>query len=329
MRAFLRQAFFIALSGALTWLVLLRDPSVELPPAPLRVAIEELLAASPPPEVSAASSEERPVEAPTVEPDVQIGAEAPTPELGRPEGEGELAATGEQGEGEGSAESEREGPPLDEAEAAPPEPAEVAAEDAETGETAPPAADVAALRADPELNERARAELSGEARKGFETVVYASAADQLEIARAFGEELVLVPKAALDTGEAPAPYFRLDLSGTPRVVTVEGPFRRGQPRYRDLFDYDYADLPGPLRDLRRQVMDRAEVYVFGALIPTSEWAVVVGRRDQALERLGLSIDEVRRFVLRFRPGADGRFDLHVERVDLVDGRRRTLSPNDL
>ncbi|MEO0650876.1 MAG: hypothetical protein AAFZ65_09365 [Planctomycetota bacterium] len=326
MMALARNLFFIALSAGLTWLVLLRDTELELPPRPLRVAFEELIAppvlpeqvaaaeapetAQPPP---APEPEAQPEPEPTPEPEPEA-APAPPPELGRSDGEGDLAATGEDGDQAGDA------------------PAEVQATEAEPSEPEEQpvgVADVDALRADPELNQRARAELAGEARQGFATVIHSAAADQLEIARSFGEEVVLVPKAALAVDGTPAPYWRLDLESIPRIEAVPGPFKETHPRYRNLFDYEYGDLPQPVRELRRQVMDRSQIYIFAALMPTSEWAVAVGRRDEALDRLGLSIDDVERFVLRYARTSNGRFDFRVERVDLVDGRRMTLSPDDL
>lgn len=182
------------------------------------------------------------------------------------------------------------------------------------------------LERDPELAAAAHAELSGEVRRGFDTVLLAAPEEQLDIARAFGEELVLVPRRALDPA-GKAHYFRLELDGAPRVERVGEAPPLELRRYRDLFDYEYARLPEGLRNLRRSVLARSEVYIFAALIPLSEWAVVVGRRREALDAAGLTADDVRRFDMRYVRTASGQFDLRVESIVLADGR--TLSSRSL
>ena len=148
------------------------------------------------------------------------------------------------------------------------------------------------------------------------------------VARFFGEEIVLVPKSALEGDPAQMRYFRLALDGPSRVESVRGTavlerFRQ----YRDLFDYEYARLPQPLRELRRSVLSRSEVYLFGALIPAREWAVVVQRRREALDACQRSAEEARRFVLRYRARPKGGFDLVVEDIVFADGSRFRPTPS--
>ena len=51
---------------------------------------------------------------------------------------------------------------------------------------------------DSELLASAKSELSGEVRKGFSTVFITAPEDQIAIAKFFSEELVLVPRMAMD-----------------------------------------------------------------------------------------------------------------------------------
>ncbi len=179
-----------------------------------------------------------------------------------------------------------------------------------------------ALMRDQELLARAQLEASGEARLGFETVLLAAAEDQLDIARFFGEELVLVPRSAIDQDNTDPRYFRLTGGERPVVKQVRGrPPLPAYRQYRDLFDYEYARLPAPLRALRRSVLVRSEVYLFSALIPVAEWAVVIARRQAALARAGRELGEARRFTLRYRRLPDNAFDVEVREILFQDGRR--------
>ena len=96
-------------------------------------------------------------------------------------------------------------------------------------------------------------------------------------------------------------------------------------QHRTFLRYDYAALPEALRDLRKRVIRRDDLYIFGALIPASEWAVVIGRRREALEALGVAEDHVEQFVLSY-VRASGGFDVAVDRVVTADGRTRTVAP---
>ena len=226
---------------------------------------------------------------PTEEEAPEDGASAPAPpELGSPDGEGTAAQAAE-------------------APARAEDPAVLPVEEAMTDEA---------------LLATASAELAGDVRPGFATVLLASAEEQLAIARFFGEELVLVPRSALGGDPATARYFRLALEGTPQVAAVRGTSVLERYRhYRDLFDYEYARLPQPLRELRRSVLSRADVYLFGALLPPREWAVVVQRRDEALRASGREADDVRQFVLQYHSRPQGGFDLRVTDILFSDGSR--------
>ena len=200
---------------------------------------------------------------------------------------------------------------------APPPPERGTPEGKEGAQAAPQA-----LMQDQELLARAQQEASGEVRRGFETVLLAAAEDQLDIARFFGEELVLVPRSAIDQDNTDPRYFRLTGGERPVVKQVRGrPPLPKYRQYRDLFDYEYARLPAPLRELRRSVLVRSEVYLFSALIPVAEWAVVIARRQAALARAGRELGEARRFTLRSRRLPDNAFDVEGREILFQDGRR--------
>ena len=331
--ALVRQVFTLAVAAALSWWVFLgfdhRPELASAPPPPpaasvvlTPVSLEPAERAQPETLAAAAASEEQPEEQPDEPPaaeppaplaDLDLPEPEPTPEpppaeLGAPEGEGEVAA-------ESSSDEEQ--------------PAE--AEASETAELEPAEDDSVSAEqamASEELVSAAKSELSGDVRPGFATVLLAAPEEQLDIARFFGEEIVLVPKSALDISSGDARYFRLVLDGVPRVESVGGTTSlEGFRQYRDLFEYEYARLPGPLRELRRSVLTRNEIYLFGALIPAREWAVVIQRRREALDQSGRDASETRRFVLEYRPRAQGGFDLKVEEIVFADGDRFRPSPN--
>ncbi|MEM8711973.1 MAG: hypothetical protein AAGG01_13565, partial [Planctomycetota bacterium] len=192
---------------------------------------------------------------------------------------------------------------------------------------APARPSAADLAADRELNDAAQRELSGaEAALGFSTVLLSSPEDQLDIARAFGERVVLVPKAAF-TDDPGARSFELSFQGgrEPRVVSMVGrPDLEHSRQYRDLFAYDFQRLSPKLRELRRSVIRRDEVFLFAALIPASEWAIVIGRRREACASAGVDPEEVERYVLRYVRDGRGGFDFLVEELQLTGGR--TIRP---
>ncbi len=180
------------------------------------------------------------------------------------------------------------------------------------------------LSTDASLTKLAAKELSGgQAALGFSTVLISSPEDQLDIARAFGEEVVLVPKGALaEDGQAES--FQLQFRGArePKVVAVKGrPDLERSRQYRDLFAYEFQHLPPKVRELRRAVIRRDEVFLFAALIPASEWAVVIGRRREACEHAGISEDDVDQYVLRYVRTRTGGFDFTVDELLLANGER--------
>ncbi len=187
----------------------------------------------------------------------------------------------------------------------------------------PPApGSIEALMSDPGLLAEARTEFARGHKKGFATVLLAAPEDQIAIARFFGEELVLVPRRAVDPESATPSYFKMSGSGEPRVETVEGapPLERFR-QYRDLLDYDYGRLPAPLRELRRSVLARGEIYLFAALLSAEEWALVIARRREALALAGRELADVRRFVLRYLHRPEDGFDLVVDEIVFADGTR--------
>jgi hypothetical protein len=311
MNPFLRQLFSLGVALALTWWLLFRAPApahaagVPAPVGPVSIEpvvenaidVSELVTGAPP-EAPAVNRSE------TVSEAQEAVTAPPPPEAGSRDGSPDAEA--------------HEAVPVLEHDS------EVAAavDEAAPAEEGPARTDAAQLAADRSLLVAAEKELAGEVALGFATVLVSSPEDQLDIARAFSEEIVLVPRAALDPEAAGVVSYRLDLTATPRVVEVPGrpPLERYR-QYRDLFSYDFERLPRPLRTLRSSVVRRDEVFLFAALIPAREWAVVVGRRQEAVRSLGLQDSDVERFVLRYIRLANGSFDLAVDEVHHVDGRR--------
>ena len=323
MKSVAREIALIALAMALTWWVFLRESTEETSLArvalerPQPVALTPVVQSAPPVEAPAALAEER--ESPAqdapppsasesdLEPDAMRAEPAPPPpELGAPDGAGEEAS-----------------PVIEE----PPE--EEPAEHAPVHETATPDGThaAAALMVDTDLLATAQSELSGDARQGFATVFLASPEEQIDIARFFGEELVLVPKRALNRDAEDSVYFRLAHDGPARIETIAGlaPLERFR-QHRDLFAYEYARLPAPLRELRRSVLARSEIFIFAALIPAREWALVIGRRREALAESGRDLASVRRFVLEYVQDLDQRYDVRVIEIVFADGERFRPSP---
>ncbi len=327
-----RHALLLALSAALSWWLLLGwPPRPSLPQAPdeapASVALLPLLLAP----VADVAPEPEPAPEPT--PELEPAPEPEAPEPPRPDPVVAAATTPDpqppvEAPAEPEPELEPEEPGASTHDETPPPPELGAPEgELEPGGSAAPdeptvAEQVGALMRDEELLDEARAELAGERTHGFATVLVAAPEEQVEIARFFGEELVLVPRSTLDPDAARPRYFRLGVDGDAQVEAVAGrpPLERYR-QYRDLFDYEYGRLPESLRSLRRSVLARSEVYLFAALIPTSEWAVVVARRREALRDADAELGDVRRFVLRYVRAEDGAFDLRVEEIVFADGSR--------
>jgi hypothetical protein len=183
-----------------------------------------------------------------------------------------------------------EGEEIDEAGAEPipaeeAEPAEAQAEPDGSGAT-----DAAALEKEleqafssEELIRKAQQEVTGQTRRGFATGFSTKAGDQLELARFFNEPIVLVPKAGLRRGNEH--YYQLRLGPPDEVELVrKAPPLEQYRQYRDLLDkrFSYDALPAPIRELRRRVFVRGDIYLFAALIPPREWGLVIVRREAAL-----------------------------------------------
>ena len=344
MMALARQSTLLVLAAGLTWWIFLRSPIEERaviqppPDHPLAVALAPEsqpgnapapLPASP---VGPEQTEPTPPEDLTAadEPDLELAPVPPPAELGTPEGSPEARASVPEVPEEVPAVAE-EVPEV--ANAFP-----AVAEDAPTGGSEGPIELDAApsggrpqaedLMADPSLLAAARSELSRESSQGFATVLLATPEDQLAIARFFGEELVLVPRTAIDPETESPRYFRVTAEEPARPEMVMGqPPLAGYRQYRDLFDYEYARLPAVLRDLRRSVLARSEIYVFAALIPAREWSLIIGRRREALALSGRDPSEVRRFVLRYVQRTGGGFDVDVEEIVFTTGARFQPSPS--
>ena len=310
---FRHGASFVAAAALTCWFlfrvpapaVLQPQPSV---PAPLLQIAHAAASSQPAPEPQSEDAPE--VSEPATEVDIPEDGAALPEEAGSRDGEedGELQAKPEEVPDLASEEQQAEQPT---SEGGAGDPEAVAAEPKDTLEE---------LTEDRELLEAARRELDGEVRLGFSTQFLCAAEDQLAIARAFGEQVVLIPRSALDDEDKGASSYVLDLGPSGKVKKIPGrPDLSRFRQYRDLFGFEFSALPEPIRRLRTSVVRRDQVFLFAALIPAREWAVAVGRRRQALERIGRSEEGVERFTLRYVPASDGRFDFSVESIDFADG----------
>ncbi len=317
------QLFLIGVSALLSWWFLLRAPD-QPPPSPAPVPPVDLtLVLSP----QAASAAEETVREETVQdpppPKAVMGTPAPEPE---PEPEKqpppEPAAPSEPVE-------EKPAPPPAEAGTPDGDPEESAAADPEPEPRTDPSADAVreleTIEGSKELMRQAKEEVSGKSRKGFRTTFLCTARDQLDIARYFGEPVVLVPRAGLRPGSEY--YHRLVLTGEPGIEEVRSPAPLTRYRqYRDLFAFSYESLPRPMRELRRRVFVRGDVYLFAALIPPREWGLVIVRRDAALEKVNRgrggrkrTHDDVKNFTMRYVRLPGGAFDIQVAGISFDDG----------
>jgi hypothetical protein len=316
------QLLLIAVSALLSWWFLLRVPNAPPPPSVPQVPGDLTLLLSPlaalPSQESGAPAEptpppaavirtpppepEEPTPPPPVEPSppaelVEEEPAPPPPEAGTPDGDPEGAA------------------------APPPEPEPEPREDL----SAAAAGELEQIERSTTLMEQATAEVTGRSRKGFLTTFLCSAGDQLDIARYFGEPVVLVPRAGLRPGAEY--YHRLVLTGEPGIEEVRSPAPLDQYRqYRDLFAFSYESLPRPLRELRRRVFVRGDIYLFAALLPPREWGLVIVRRDAALEQVNRghdgpkrTHDDVKSFTMRYVRLPGGAFDIQVARISFDDG----------
>lgn len=313
---FFRAALFLAVSAVVSWHFLLRPADFAPTAAPKIARVEIAVAPGVVPEVvpekAAPESvpptpESTPVTPPAAQPPVP--QPAPQPEAPQPEPTPTPAPPApERGDPDGEEEVKNTDPVP-----------EVSKEEQARGE-------IASIRGSSEKVQRAADELSGKTRRGFRTVLYSAAEDQLAIARTFGEQLVLVPRKGLDPKR---PYYFVlnaaggDISsGAVRRVDAKPPLAQYR-QYRDLFAFEYSDLPDAVRVLRRKVTVRSDVFLFAALIPPSEWAVVMSRRAASLQLSGRKIEDLRRAEMRYVALPGGGYDIRVKQLIFADGSRWT------
>ncbi|MEE8104637.1 MAG: hypothetical protein V3T86_03785 [Planctomycetota bacterium] len=338
-RAFL-HVFLIALSGCLSWFLFLYRPDAGGAPvaktsreeAALMVAA--VLVSEANETADAAAAADTPAE--TVEPEPAAAEEtaAPVPvpvpppsESGEPDAEEPSEALAESPVEDAEPDATEAGPEANEDNAEEPaadtEPVLTAAERS----AAAVRNEMATIDSSPELLKRAEEEVRSRARKGFKTVLVCSAADQLAIARAFHEPVVLVPRAGLNP-RSPH-YFQLHPGPPARIEKLRemAPLQR-YTQYRDLFEFAYKDLPREVRELRRRVFVRGDIEVFGVLIPAREWALVMSRREAALAERNTekpakprTLESVRRFTLRYARLPGDTFDIRVTEILFADGER--------
>ncbi|QDV08060.1 hypothetical protein Poly30_35960 [Planctomycetes bacterium Poly30] len=312
-------------AAALTWWILFHAPAPGLEPAvdapaapPLRTRLQPITEAAVP--VDSIETAEAPTPSEVTPPPEAQPEQLPEPEpepepQPEPEPEAEpepQVAAAELGTRDGDEEMEERSAPVEPDEPTEPEPA---------ADPRPTATD---LSRDVALQAQATRELSGaQASLGFTTTLISSPEDQLDIARAFGEDIVLVPRSALDdTAQAESFRLRPRSGSSSTIETLAGrPDLERSRQYRDLFAYDFQRLPAKIRELRRRVIRRDEVFLFAALIPASEWAVVIGRRQEACRAAGVLEDDVEQYILRYVRVAGGRFDFIVDEIRLASGER--------
>jgi outer membrane biosynthesis protein TonB len=362
MKSLLRHLILISISAAASWWFFLYQPhevgSKNPEPETFVMALTPVIDAEPmakmeemqapdtaepdpPAEEAEAEAEAQPEPEPIAEPEPVAEAEPELEAEVEPESEPEIepepepahaaeAAHHEEPESEleeapAEVESETGGPPP--AEAGTPDGTEEGENPAETPnpteETEGGILTAAAAMSDANLLKEAEQEISGAARKGFQSIFLASPEEQLNIGKFFNELVVLVPKSAIDPNNANPQYFRIALgSDTPKVERVLGrPPLEQYRQYRDLFSYPYNKLPDVVRELRRSVLARNEVFLFAALIPPSEWALTIDRRRRALAESGRDLTDVKQFVLRYVRSASGSYDIQVDAIHFADGSK--------
>lgn len=307
----LRHALVLGATALVTWWLLFMapapvlaqaEPNADRPAmrAQLQPMAQEVASAAVENEAAPPQAEDAPPEPAEPEP----AASEPAPMAPNPT-ETEPVAAAELGSRSGTEEAERREAPLEPAEA-----------------TDAPRASAGDLARDSQLLLQAEKELGGaEVALGFTTTLISEPEQQLQIAKAFGEEIVLVPKAAL-LEDSEALSYRLRPARSSSMETLRGlPDLRRSRQHRDLFAYDLGRLPTEIRALRRNVIRRDEVFLFAALIPAAEWAIVIGRRREAVLAAGIDESNVERYVLRYVPTPRGGFDFLVEEIRLADGER--------
>ena len=309
----LRNLVLLAVSLVLSYWLLLYEEGEPLIPRPKPQKRSETLAVAPkvkereqkkqavmplPPPPSNDSDEKKPEKEPEKKPDPAPkpaakpeGAPPPPPEKGDPD------AKGDEGD---------------------------AVKESKEAEAARIREEIRAISGSKKLLGAARDELAGKTRHGFTQQLLSVPEDAVAQARFFGEQILLIPKAGTH-------YFRLELEPAVKVVRVEGSPPLAQvARHRDyLKNYRYEDLSAPLRALRRMEPNRSQIWLFGATIPPREWALVVARRQAALEQYNKetgkteTLDSVRHVLMRYVPLHGGGFDIRVVELRFADGTRWT------
>jgi hypothetical protein len=319
----LRSLLYLAVSALVSWHLLLRPP-VDAPIQPTPVKRVELAVAPeveqpappepeqqpeaippPPPPPPAPPTETAPEAAEPTETVEEIPDPEPTP----------TPPPAEAGAPEGDEEEERTEPV--------PEQKPIA-----TAERI--RAEIENIASSERLVEEAHEELAGRTRRGFTTEFDTATADQLAIARFFGEQVLLIPRKGLDPRNHH--YFLIDAAQSFDTRRVNAAPPGDIRQVRDLLDRDirYASLPHPLKTLRRQVTLASEIYLFAAPIPPREWAIVMARRAAALERCNVelggperTLEDLRRVKMRYVPLKGGVFDIQVKEFVFADGARWT------
>ena len=326
----LRSLFYLALSGVLSWFLLVRPPADFKQPVPAPVVPIELAVAPevvppappappPPPPPPAPAPTEEPQPEP-VEPEPEASSQPPAPEMGDPEGDEEETKTEPALKPEEKAQPEPEPEPQPEPEPEP-EPRDKRIR-----------REIAEIMASEKSIKAAKDELSGRTRRGLDRTIYSSARDQLAIARFFGERVMLIPRRA-DKQQQPH-YYEIDAARSNQVVKrSETPPLDRYREYRDLGAYKYDDLPPEIRALRRKVMDRSRIFMFAAFISAREWALVMARRASALESCNVQLgeparseDDLRKVTMRYARLPGGAFDIQVTELLFADGTRWTHQP---
>jgi len=307
----LRGAFLLTISALLSYWILLYEPGQSILPREQKTKPQPIAVA---PEVR-----ERVEDAaflanlgePDVEPTKEPEPEPPPPQREpEPETEPEFdtddappqetPAPPEQGDVDGEKQAEKKGPTEE----------ELAQEVRK---------DIESLKGSKKLLDAAKKELAGKSRKGFQMYFLSDDEEQLDLARFFGESILLIPRR-------PTHYFKLELGHPARVVKIGG---TPPPiyRHRTFFEYKYNELPAPIRELRRQIPYRGDILMWGAAIPPSEYAIAIARRTAALTKYNRqhgadrTLEQVRRVDVRYVPLAGGGFDMRIKQFVFADGTR--------
>ena len=313
----LRGVFLFSISALLSYWILLYEPGQPIlpqeqksKPQPIAVAPEvrkrvedaAFLASLGKPDVEPTQEQEPEPEPPPPqrEPEPEFDTDDDDAPPHEKPAEKEIPAPPEQGDVDGEKQAEKKGPTED----------ELATEVRK---------DIESLKGSKKLLDAAKKELAGKSRKGFQMYFLSDDEEQLDLARFFGESILLIPRR-------PTHYFKLELGHPAKVVKIDGvppPIYR----HRTFFEYKYNELPAPIRELRRQIPYRGDILMWGAAIPPSEYAIAIARRTAALTEYNRqnganrTLEQVRRVDVRYVPLAGGGFDMRIKQFVFADGTR--------